>query len=470
MMKAILARVTGPPEVLEVVEVAEPQLEDNEVLIRVAAAGMNEPDVTERQRSLPPQASLSILGLECSGTIEKVGKNVERWKIGQEVCAVLRGGGYGEKVAVPEGHVFRIPKNISLEEAASFPQVACSVWVSLFTRDKLNSEYWLPLVKDGSRTSLSVEKIGLMTRMFFRGFCYGITKMRKKRKLKPRDHSGNRRPQFAWEIFLGAIFGYSAVFVVEKKLYPWFPGSRSRLIAGESILVHGGSGGIGSFVVQLAKALRVNVIVTVSSCNKFEFCRRLGANACISFNYKDKKDGFSERVREETNNRGVDVVLSNLPVQYIGPNNACVKVGGTVIQIGLCWMLPYDTKNQLPQPKKVGSVLQENNNVGVAGFRYRPIEEKTRIVNEVERNVWPLIERQEVKPVVQHRFPFSRASDAHRLMESGMHLGKILLIPDDRFDNNWLLALGLPNLPRRKRFAEEKKDQKQGASCTGERC
>ncbi|XP_024161276.1 quinone oxidoreductase-like [Rosa chinensis] len=261
-------------------------------------------------------------------------------------------------VAVQEGLVFPIRKSISVEEAASFPQVACSVWAALFMENKLCFEHWLPA------------------------------------------------------------------------------GRNSRLIAGETILVHGGSGGIGSFAVQLAKARGVKVIVTAGS-DKLEFCKTLGADACISFNYKDKEDDFIERVNRETDaNKGVDVVLSSLPIEYMPWNHACVKQGGTVIKINGCWMLPKDTRASTPQPKKVNSELQANLNIGVAGFRFRKLEERAKVVEEVQKHVWPLIEVGKVKPVVHHRFPFAKAAEAHRPMESGKHFGKILLIPNDRFENS----------------------------------
>ncbi|PRQ30980.1 putative NADPH:quinone reductase [Rosa chinensis] len=356
-MKVIVVTSPGGPDVLKEIEVPEPELQDDGVLIKVAATALNEPDLTARTRSLPPMQR-EYLGLECAGTIVKVGKDVQRWQVGQEVCAVLSGGGYAEMVAVQEGLVFPIPKSISVEEAASFPQVACSVWAALFMENKLCFEYWLPA------------------------------------------------------------------------------GRNSRLIAGETILVHGGSGGIGSFAVQLAKARGVKVIVTAGS-DKLEFCKTLGADACISFNYKDKEDDFIERVNRETDaNKGVDVVLSSLPIEYMPWNHACVKQGGTVIKINGCWMLPKDTRARTPQPKKVNSELQANFNIGVAGFRFRKLEERAKVVEEVQKHVWPLIEVGKVKPVVHHRFPFAKAAEAHRLMESGKHFGKILLIPNDRFENS----------------------------------
>ncbi|XP_062004248.1 uncharacterized protein LOC133721605 isoform X2 [Rosa rugosa] len=359
-MKAIVREDPGGPEVLRVMRVPEPKITDDEVLIRVAATALNGPDIIERRVTYPPSKTQSpILGLECAGTIEKVGQNVKRWQVGQQVCAVTNGGAYAEKVAVPQGLVLPIPEGIPLAEAASFPQVACSVWAALFTEDKLSVSYFLP--EDASKTSLSAGGSLLMASTFWAALT-----------MKTREAS--RSPLCAGDSLLVVACTVWVILVLKVKLCSWFPGSRRRLNAGETLMVHGGSGGIGTFTIQLAKQRGVKVIATAVSDDQLRACEELGADECIAFNHKDKDKNKAEKL--------IEMVKS----------------------------------------KTYGKV---------AGFRYRNTQYKARIVREVEEHVWPLIAAGGVKPVVHHRFPFSEATEAHRLMESGEHVGKILLIPDN---------------------------------------
>lgn len=325
-MKAIVISSPGGPEVLQLQEVEDPQLNDDEVLIKVEATALNRADTLQRKGSYPPPKGASpYLGLECSGTIQAVGKNVSRWNVGDQVCALLTGGGYAEKVAVSAGQVLPVPPGVSLVEAASLPEVACTVW--------------------------------------------------------------------------------STVFMA------------SRLSAGESFLVHGGSSGIGTFTIQIAKYRGARVFVTAGSEEKLAFCKNLGADVCINY----KTEDFVARVKEETGGKGVDVILDSIGASYFKRNLESLNYDGRLFIIG--------TMGGAVTELNLGSLLVKRLTVQAAGLRSRAPENKAVIVREVEENVWPAIVAGKVKPVVYKSFPLSDAGEAHRLMESSNHIGKILLVP-----------------------------------------
>lgn len=325
-MKAIVITTPGGPEVLQLQEVENPQIKDGDVLIRVEATALNRADTIQRKGSHPPPKGASPYpGLECSGVIEAVGKNVSRWKIGDEVCALLSGGGYAEKVAVPAGQVLPVPLGISLKDAACFPEVACTVW--------------------------------------------------------------------------------STVFMM------------SRLSAGETFLIHGGSSGIGTFAIQMAKYLGVRVFITAGSEDKLAVCKDLGADVCINY----KTEDFVSRVKEETGGKGVDVILDNIGGAYFQRNLDSLNINGRLFIIG--FMGGTVTEVNLT------CFLARRLTVQGAGLRSRSEENKAEIVSEVEKNVWPAIMAGKVKPVVYKSFPLSEAAEAHRLMETSNHVGKILLVP-----------------------------------------
>ncbi|CAN6457708.1 unnamed protein product [Victoria cruziana] len=209
-MRAVVITKPGGPEVLEVQEVEDPKFGDDEVLIRVVATALNRADTLQRMgRYPPPKGGSPYPGLECSGIVEAVGKNVARWVVGDQVCALLSGGGYAEKVAVPAVQVLAVPKGVSLRDAASLPEVACTVW--------------------------------------------------------------------------------STVFMM------------SHLSPGENFLVHGGSSGIGTFAIQIAKHIGARVFITAGNEEKLRFCKELGADVCINY----KTEDFVERVKEETKGKGL---------------------------------------------------------------------------------------------------------------------------------------------------------------------
>ncbi|KAK9267123.1 hypothetical protein L1049_009542 [Liquidambar formosana] len=325
-MKAIVITTPGGPEVLQLQEVENPKINDDEVLIQVEATALNRADTLQRKGSYPPPKGASpYLGLECSGIVEAVGKNVSRWKLGDQVCALLSGGGYAEKVAVPAGQLLPAPPGVSLKDAASIPEVACTVW--------------------------------------------------------------------------------STVFMM------------SRLSAGETFLIHGGSSGIGTFAIQMAKYQGVRVFVTAGSEEKLAVCKELGADVCINY----KTEDFVARVKEETGGKGVDVILDNVGGPYFQRNLDSLNVDGRLFIIGFMGGTVTEVN--------LSSLLARRLTVQAAGLRNRTLENKAAIVSDVEKNVWPAIMAGKVKPVVYKYFPLSEAAEGHRLMESSKHIGKILLVP-----------------------------------------
>ncbi|XP_074330205.1 uncharacterized protein LOC141667559 isoform X1 [Apium graveolens] len=325
-MKAIVITSPGDAEVLKIQQVEEPLIGDDEVLIQVEATAVNRADTLQRKGAHPPPKGASpYLGLECSGTILSLGQNVTRWNIGDQVCALLSGGGYAEKVAVPAGQLLPVPQGVSLKDAASFPEVACTVWSTVFMMSKLSP--------------------------------------------------------------------------------------------GETFLVHGGSSGIGTFAIQIAKYLGVKVFVTAGNEEKLKFCKDLGADVCINY----KTEDFVARVKEETGGKGVDVILDNVGGPYLQKNLDSLNIDGRLFIIG--FMGGVVTQVNL------ASLLMKRLTVQAAGLRGRSLENKALIVSEVEKNVWPAIAAGKVKPVVYKYLPLDSAAEAHSIMESSIHIGKIILVP-----------------------------------------
>ncbi|GFQ06353.1 quinone oxidoreductase pig3 [Phtheirospermum japonicum] len=282
-MKAIVITEAGGPEVLQLREVEDPTIKDDEVLIRIAATALNRADTLQRQGNYPlPKGFSEYPGLECSGTVESV-------------------GGYAEKVAVPAGQILPVPAGISLEDAGSLPEVACTVWSTIFMM--------------------------------------------------------------------------------------------SRLSKGETFLIHGGSSGIGTFAIQLAKYHGIKVFVTAGSEEKLAACKDLGADVCINY----KTEDFVSRVKEETGGQGVDVILDNIGASYLKRNLESLNLNGRLFVLA-------------------------------AALRNRSPENKAEIVSEVEKNVWPAIAAGKIKPVVYKSLPLAETAEAHRLIESSNHIGKIILL------------------------------------------
>lgn len=315
----------GPPEVLVPDRMPVPRPGRGEVLIRVAAAGVNRPDVLQRLGGYPPPPGASdVPGLEVAGEVVAVGPEVRRFAVGDRVCALVASGGYAEYCVAPEPQVLPVPRGLSVVEAAGIPETFFTVWTNVF--------------------------------------------------------------------------------------------DRGRLQAGESFLVHGGSSGIGTTAIQLAKAFGARVFTTVGNEDKAAFCERLGAERAILYRRQD----FVAAVKEATAGRGVDLILCMVGGDYVPRNLEALAVDGRLVQIA--WLagakITADfTKLMTKRLTWTGSTL-----------RPRSVAEKGQIARALEAKVWPLIEAGEVRPIIHRTFPLARAADAHRLMESSTHIGKILLV------------------------------------------
>jgi len=328
-MRAIEIREPGPPDVLVVTDRPIPPIGSDEVLIRVAAAGVNRPDMMQRLGHYPPPPGASdIPGLEVAGTIEAVGGSVTMWRRGDEVCALVSGGGYAEYCAAPAVQCLPVPKGLDVVAAAGLPETVFTVWTNVF--------------------------------------------------------------------------------------------ERGRLTAGEALLVHGGSSGIGTTAIQLARARGARVFVTAGSAEKCRACEALGAER--AFNYRT--DDFVALVKEATGGRGVDVILDMVAGDYLRRDlDACAPNGRIVLiaQLGG----PTATIPTM-------TVLLKRLTITGSTLRARSAAEKGAIASAVREQVWPLFESGAMRPVVHATFPLAQAADAHRLMESGAHVGKIVLTIDVR--------------------------------------
>jgi len=323
-MRAVIASEPGGPEVLTLTELPDPVPGPGEVVIDVAATAVNRADTLQRQGKYPPPPGASdVLGLECSGTISAVGPDVTGRQVGDEVCALLAGGGYAERVLVPAGQVMPLPKGVDLVTAGALPEVACTVW--------------------------------------------------------------------------------SNVFMV------------AGLQPGETLLVHGGAGGIGNMAIQLAKALGATVVTTAGTEEKLELCRKLGADVAVSYRDQD----FVEEVKAATDGRGADVILDNMGAKYLDRNISALATEGRLVIIGM----QGGVKGEL----NIGKLLAKRGAVIATSLRSRPPAEKASICAAVVEHVWPLVADGSVRTVVHTTIPLAEAGVAHRLMESGDHVGKIVL-------------------------------------------
>lgn len=316
----------GGPDVLQPCQRHTPVPNDNQVLIEVAASGVNRPDVFQRLGFYPPPPGASdIPGLEVSGTVVAIGSAVTHWALGDEVCALLSGGGYSQYAVAQEALCLSIPKGLSLTDAAALPETCFTVWHNLF--------------------------------------------------------------------------------------------ERAELKAGEWLLVHGGASGIGTTAIQMATALGVNVIATAGSDEKCAMCETLGAVKAINYN---DCDFVSESLKITP--AGVDVILDMVGGDYVQKNFSVCAPKARIVSIAFLRgskveidLMPV----MLKQLVITGSTL-----------RAQPLEHKARIAKGVQNNVWPLIEKQHFKPIIDHTFSLTQASEAHALMESNKHIGKILLIAE----------------------------------------
>ena len=314
----------GDADVLRLAERDLPEVGAGEVLIRVAYAGVNRPDVLQRAGSYPPPRGASPhLGLEVAGVVAAVGQGVPEWQEGDRVCALVNGGGYAEYVAAPAGQVLPVPAGLSMAQAAALPETVLPVWAN----------------------------------------------------------------------------------VVE----------RGRLQAGETLLVHGGTSGIGVAAIQIAKALGARVFCTVGTPEKAGAAQKLGADAAIDYRRRD----FMVEVSKLTEGRGVDVILDMVGGPYIERNLRSLALEGRLVQIAFMQTAKVEVDwmpLMLRRLTFTGSTL-----------RARSAEEKARLSRAVQDNVWPMVEDGRVQAVIDRVFPLDSAAEAHRRMESSDHVGKILL-------------------------------------------
>lgn len=317
-MQAVTLPAYGGPEVLALATVDDPEPGPGEVLVEVAATAVNRADLLQRKGFYhPPPGASPYPGLECSGTVRALGSGVTGWAVGDQVCALLAGGGYAELVAVPAGQLMPVPSGISLVEAAALPEVACTVWSNV------------------------VQQAGLQ--------------------------------------------------------------------AGERLLVHGGTSGIGTHATQLGAALGAEVTVTVGSAEKAARALELGAKRAVLY----KEEDFVEA-------GPFDVVLDNMGAAYLERNVAALDVGGRLVVIGL--------QGGVKAELDLGSLLRKRASVHAASLRARPVEEKSAICAAVVQHVWPLVEQGLVVPVVDRVLPLAQVSDAHSVLEASVHVGKVILV------------------------------------------
>ena len=324
-MKAIEIRAPGGPEVLVPCERPMPTVSRGDVLIKVAAAGVNRPDVLQRQGKYPmPPGAPDIPGLEVAGEIVEVGAASGAWRIGDKVCALVVGGGYAEYVAAPAPQCLPIPQGMDLVHAAGIPETTFTVWTNVF--------------------------------------------------------------------------------------------DRGRLVSGESFLVHGGSSGIGTTAIQLARAFGARVFATAGSDDKCALCEQLGAER--AFNYRETD--FVAGVREGTGGRGVDVILDMVAGDYLARNIDALAPDGRLVIIAML----HGAKSEI----STNRILRDRLTVTGSTLRPRSVEQKGVIADALREHVWPLFDSGAIRVVVHATFPLTQAADAHRLMESSAHTGKIILV------------------------------------------
>ncbi len=328
-MTAIAVREPGGPDVLVAQTRPMPAPGPGEVLVKVAAAGVNRPDVMQRQGLYPPPPGASdIPGLEIAGEVVALGSGARRFKPGDKVTALVAGGGYAQYCPVHETNALPVPGSLSLVEAAAIPETFFTVWHNVFERGALKR--------------------------------------------------------------------------------------------GETLLVHGGSSGIGTAAIQLAKAFGARVVTTAGSAEKCDACVRLGAERAVNYRSED----FVAATKAATGGKGADLILDMVGGDYIERNYEAAAVEGRIVQIAFQGSPRANVdfrRLMLKRLTHTGSTL-----------RARPVEDKAAIARAIEQNVWPLIAAGKVKPVIFRSFPLAQASAAHALMETSAHIGKIVLVTEDR--------------------------------------
>jgi len=323
-MTAIAIKTPGGPEALVPEERLVPAPGPSEILVRVRAAGVNRPDVMQRQGKYPPPSGApDIPGLEIAGEVAAAGAKVKRWKIGDAVTALVVGGGYAEYALADETNALPVPKGFSFIEAAALPETFFTVWHNMMERGRLKS--------------------------------------------------------------------------------------------GETVLVHGGSSGIGTTAIMLAKAFGATVIVTAGSPEKCAACKRLGADVAINY----KTEDFVAKTKEATGGRGADVILDMVGGDYVDRNYDAAAVDGRIVQIA--------TQQGSQVKVNVLKIMQKRLTHTGSTLRPRPVADKAAIARALEEKVWPLLSAGKIKPVIDSVQPLVKASEAHARMDSSAHVGKIVL-------------------------------------------
>jgi putative PIG3 family NAD(P)H quinone oxidoreductase len=325
-MLAVEIGKPGPPEALTMAERPTPSPAPGEVLIKVAAAGVNRPDVMQRMGHYPPPPGITdIPGLEIAGTIEELGAGVSDWQVGDRVCALVAGGGYAEYCVAPAPQCLPVPKGMDFVHAAAIPETFFTVWTNVF--------------------------------------------------------------------------------------------ERARLKAGEAILVHGGTSGIGTTAIQLAHAFgAAPIFATAGSAEKCTACETLGAARGINY----KSEDFVAVVKQLTDGRGVDVVLDMVGGDYFPRNMDALAMDGRLVSIAVL--------NGVKATINILTMMQKRLTLTGSTLRVRPIAEKGAIAAALKQHVWPLLEAGKAVPVIHATFPLADAAEAHRVMESGAHVGKLVLV------------------------------------------
>jgi putative PIG3 family NAD(P)H quinone oxidoreductase len=326
-MHAVVMTEPGDPDVLHWLEVPDPVPGPGEVVIDIAASGVNRADLMQREGHYPPPPGAPpYLGLECSGRVRSVGDGVTGWRPGDEVCALLAGGGYAEQVVVPAGQLLPVPAGVDMTEAAAFPETACTVYTNVF--------------------------------------------------------------------------------------------QLAGLTSGETLLVHGGSSGIGTMAIQLGKAFGARVACTAGSPEKLARCRELGADVAI--NYRDTD--FVAALLDGTGGAGADVILDIMGASYLARNLAALATGGRLVIIG--------RQGGSRAEIDLGVLQGKRASVHASTLRARPANEKAAVVAAVRDHVWPLIDAGKVAAVIDRKLPMSQAAQAHRALAASEHVGKIVLVAE----------------------------------------
>ena len=326
-MHAVVITEPGAPDVLRWLEVPNPVPGPGEVVIDVVASGVNRADLMQREgRYPPPPGAPPYPGLECSGRVRSVGAGVTGWRPGDEVCALLAGGGYAEQVVVPAGQLLPVPARVDMTDAAAFPETACTVYANVF--------------------------------------------------------------------------------------------QLAGLTSGETLLVHGGSSGIGTMAIQLGHAFGARVACTAGSPEKLARCRELGADVAI--NYRD--EDFVAALLGATGGAGADVILDIMGASYLARNLAALATGGRLVIIG--------RQGGSRAEIDLGVLQGKRASVHATTLRARPANEKAAVVAAVHDHVWPLIDAGKVAAVIDRKLPISQAAQAHRALAASEHIGKIVLVPD----------------------------------------